>query len=89
MDKPTQIKIGATKVNQTAYDKYMRITCEHGIEVRLIMHWDEQDGYEFTWLDPEDRFTSAPAWAENFEEKYNKSLGIFLDNLHPHTLVTL
>jgi hypothetical protein len=89
MDKPTQIKIGATKVNETAYDKHMSITGMDGVEVRLILHWDENDGYEFTWLDKENRFISAPSWAENFEGEYERSLGIFLDNLHPHTLVTL
>lgn len=83
------IKVGAMVKNVTAYDKDMNITDADGVEVRLILHWDENDGFEFTWLDMENRFINAPAWAENFEEEYDRSLGLFLDSQEPHTTVTL
>jgi hypothetical protein len=85
----TQIKVGAMDKHYTAYDKDMNIIGADGVEVRVILHWDEHDGYEYTWLDLESRFINAPAWAENFEEEHNKSLGSFLDSLEAHSLVTL
>jgi len=85
----TQLQVGAMVKQVTAYDKDVNITGADGVEVRLILHWDSNDGYEFTWLDMENRFISAPAWAESFEEDYDKSLGLFIDNFEPHTKVTL
>jgi hypothetical protein len=61
----------------------MNITHD-GQEVRVILHWDRHDGYEITWLDLENRFISAPAWAQKIEDE-DDNLGYVLDCLTEHT----
>ena len=79
-----KIQVGALLKTETAYDKDMNITFE-GQEVRVIMHWDDHDGFDIQWLDLEGRWISAPAWAEKIEADGDMSIGYFLDSLEPHT----
>lgn len=83
------LNIGSIAKRVTSYDKDMRITGDDGVEVRVIMHWDTNDGFEFTWLDMENRFIATPEWAQKFEDDWDKSLGMFLDNVEAHSLVAL
>jgi hypothetical protein len=85
------IEVGSILKTETAWDKDMNITHD-GQEIRVILHWDSHDGYEWTWLDLEGRFVSSPAWADKIDEEghaYPSGLGYFLDCLSPHTKVQL
>ena len=74
------IKTGAMTKAVTAYDKDYDIEID-GVEMRVILHWDDNDGYELTWLDTEGRFITSPDW---IDEHYN--LCLKLDNTDPHML---
>jgi hypothetical protein len=80
----TQIEVGALLKTETAYDKDMNITCD-GQEVRVILHWDTHDGWDYTWLDMENRFIDTPEWAQKIEDEGDMSIGFFLDGLEAHT----
>ena len=53
------IKTGAMIMSVTSWDKDYDITID-GQEMRVILHWDDHDGFEMTWLDKEGRFISSP-----------------------------
>lgn len=82
------IKVGSVLKTETAYDKDMNITYD-GQEVRVIVHWDDHDGFEYTWMDMERRFINTPAWAQKIEDDGEMSIGYFLDSLQPHSEVKL
>jgi hypothetical protein len=79
-----QIEVGALLKTETAYDKDMNITVD-GQEVRVILHWDSHDGFDIQWLDLENRWINAPAWADAIDEAGEMSVGYFLDSLEAHT----
>ena len=79
-----QLDVGACLKTETAYDKDMNLTVD-GVEVRVILHWDMHDGFEYTWLDMENRFINTPAWAQKIEDDGEMSIGFFLDGLQAHT----
>ena len=80
----TQLEVGALLKTETAYDKDMNLTFD-GEEIRVILHWDDHDGFEIQWLDLEGRWISAPWWADKIEEEGKMSVGFFLDSLEAHT----
>jgi hypothetical protein len=79
-----QLEIGSVLKTETAYDKDMNITFD-GQEVRVILHWDDHDGFDIQWLDLEGRWINAPAWADAIDEAGEMSVGYFLDSLTPHS----
>jgi hypothetical protein len=78
-----EIRTGAMSKGVTAYDKDFDLTID-GEEVRVILHWDDNDGYETTWLDKEGRFITSPDWLDGVEDFCLK-----LDNTEPHSKVLL
>ena len=78
-----QIKVGAMTKGVTAYDKDFDLTID-GTEYRVILHWDDNDGYETTWIDKEGRFTTSPEWVWEDE-----SFCLKLDGKEPHTVWNL
>jgi hypothetical protein len=78
-----EITTGAMNKVVTAYDKDYDITVD-GVEMRVILHWDDHDGYETTWLDKEGRFLTSPDW---LVEHYDFCLK--LDGTQPHSKVKL
>lgn len=79
-----QIEVGALLKTETAYDKDMNITVD-GQEVRVILHWDDHEGFDIQWLDLEGRWINAPTWADAIDEAGEMSVGYFLDSLEAHT----
>jgi hypothetical protein len=79
-----EIQVGALLKTETAYDKDMNITFD-GQEIRVILHWDTNDGWDIQWLDLENRWINQPAWADKIEEEDTMSVGYFLDSLEAHT----
>lgn len=77
------IKVGSLLKTETAYDKDVNFTRDD-VEYRVIIHWDDHDGYEATWLDDEGRFISSPDWADEMDNLYST-----LDLAKPHTEVSL
>jgi hypothetical protein len=77
------ITTGAMSKSTTAYDKDFDLTID-GEEVRVILHWDDLDGYELTWLDKEGRFITSPDWLYEHDDFCLK-----LDNTEPHSKVQL
>jgi hypothetical protein len=75
-----EIRTGAMTKAVTAYDKDYDLTID-GVEMRVILHWDDNDGYELTWLDKEGRFITSPDWVSEHDNFCLK-----LDNTEPHTL---
>ena len=47
------IEVGALLKTETAYDKDMNLTFD-GKEIRVILHWDDHDGFEMPWCTGED-----------------------------------
>lgn len=80
----TEIQVGALLKTETAYDKDMNITVD-GQEIRVILHWDDHDGFDIQWLDLDNRWIQQPAWADKIEEEDVWSIGTFLDSLEAHT----
>lgn len=78
-----EIKTGAMTKATTSYDKDFDLTID-GVEVRVILHWDDNDGYELTWLDKQDRFITSPDWLDEVDNFCLK-----LDNTEPHSKVLL
>lgn len=78
-----EVKTGAMTRAVTAYDKDYDITID-GVEMRVILHWDDNDGYELTWLDKEGRFISSPDWLWEDDKFCLK-----LDNTEAHSVVKL
>lgn len=79
-----QLEVGALLKTETAYDKDMNITFD-GQEIRVILHWDDHDGFDIQWLDLEGRWIEEPAWAKAIDEEGSMSIGYFLDSLQAHT----
>lgn len=77
------IKTGAMTKSVTAYDKDFDITID-GAEMRVILHWDDIDGFEMTWLDSEGRFISSPDWIDEVDDFCLK-----LDSTDTHSVVKL
>lgn len=80
----TEIQVGSLLKTETAYDKDMNLTYD-GQEIRVILHWDDHDGFDIQWLDSQNRWTTQPAWADKIEESDEMSIGYFLDSLEAHT----
>jgi len=78
------IEVGALLKTETAYDKDMNLIFD-GKEIRVILHWDDHDGFDIQWLDLEGRWIEAPAWADKIEADGEMSVGYFLDSLEAHT----
>ena len=53
----------------TAYDKDIDFTYE-GVKYRVILHWDDHDGFSITWLDSENRFITTPDWLEDEDAQF-------------------
>jgi hypothetical protein len=79
-----QLEVWALLKTETAYDKDMNITFD-GKEIRVILHWDDHDGFDIQWLDLEGRWIEEPAWAKAIDEAGEMSIGYFLDSLEAHT----
>jgi hypothetical protein len=79
-----QLEIGSVLKTETAYAKDMNITFD-GQEVRVILNWDDHDGFDVQWLDLDGRWINAPAWADAIDEAGEMSVGYFLDSLTPHS----
>ena len=77
------IRTGAMSKAVTGYDKDFDLTID-GVEVRVILHWDDTDGYSLTWLDKEDRFITSPDWLDEV-----KDFCLKLDNTDTHSKVLL
>jgi hypothetical protein len=77
------ITTGAMSKSVTAYDKDFDLTID-GVEMRVILHWDDVDGFETTWLDKEGRFITSPDWLDEVEDFCLK-----LDGTEPHSKVSL
>ena len=80
----TEIQVGALSKETTAYDKDMNLTFDDK-EIRVILHWDDHDGFDIQWLDLEGRWIEAPAWADKIDADGEMSVGYFLDSLEAHT----
>ena len=78
-----EVKTGAMSKTVTAYDKDYDLTID-GVEYRVILHWDDVDGFETTWLDKEGRFIISPEWVWDEPEFCLK-----LDGTEPHSKVSL
>jgi hypothetical protein len=78
-----EIKTGAMSKSVTAYDKDFDLTID-GVEMRVILHWDDVDGFETTWLDKEGRFITSPDWLDGVDDFCLK-----LDGTEPHSKVSL
>ena len=78
-----EIKTGAMSKTVTSYDKDFDVTID-GVEMRIILHWDDHDGFELTCLDKEGRFTTLPDWAWEIHD-----IGYKLDCTEPHSTVKL
>jgi hypothetical protein len=78
-----EIKTGAMTKGVTAYDKDFDLIID-GVEMRVILHWDDNDGFELTWLDKEGRFITSPDWLDEVEDFCLK-----LDSTEPHSKVKL
>lgn len=77
------VKTGSMSKIVTAYDKDIDVTVD-GVEMRVILHWDDHDGYEMTWLDSEGRFITSPDWISEVYEFCLK-----LDGANTHSEVKL
>ena len=77
------IEVGALLKTETAYDKDIDFTRD-GVQYRVIIHWDDHDGYEATWLDSEGRFVSSPDWADELNNLYQT-----LDVAKPHSKIDI
>lgn len=77
------ITTGAMTKGVTAYDKDFDLEID-GVEYRVILHWDDHDGYETTWLDKEGRFITSPDWLDDVEDFCLK-----LDSTEAHSRVLL
>jgi hypothetical protein len=78
-----EIKTGAMTKGVTAYDKDFDLTID-GVETRVILHWDDMDGYELTWMDKEGRFITSPDWLDEVDDFCLK-----LDSTEAHSKVLL
>lgn len=83
-----QIKVKSLLKTETAYDKDMTIEVD-GKELRVIVHWDDHDGFDIQWLDGEKRWVNEPDWATAIDEAGEMSVGYFLDSLNTDSEVTL
>jgi hypothetical protein len=52
--------------------------------MRVILHWDDNDGFELTWLDKEGRFITSPDWLDGVDDFCLK-----LDGTEAHSKVSL
>ena len=77
------IMAGAMSKATTAYDKDFDLTID-GEEVRVILHWDDMDGFELTWMDKEGRFITSPDWLDEVDDFCLK-----LDSTEAHSKVLL
>jgi hypothetical protein len=77
------IQIEGIEKKETAYDKHIHFVYQD-IKYYVVIHWDDHDGYEATWLDNENRFISTPDWAEDIHDLYGT-----LDLAKAHTEVSL
>jgi hypothetical protein len=53
----------------TAYDKDIEFINEE-IKYRVILHWDDHDGFSITWMDSENRFITTPDWLEDEDAQF-------------------
>lgn len=83
-----KVQVGSLLKTETAYDKDMNLTFD-GTEIRVILHWDDHDGFDIQWLDLDNRWIEQPDWATKIEEAGQMSVGFFLDGLQAHTEATL
>jgi len=75
------IKIESITKEDTAYDKEITFTYE-GESYSVLLHWDNCDGYDLTFLD-----TVSPDWADNWEDNNDgESLAYVLDGLTDEVL---
>lgn len=79
-----EIQVGSVLKTETAFAKDMNITVD-GQEIRVILNWDDHDGFDIQWLDLEGRWINAPEWANKIDEEGEMSVGFFLDSLEAHT----
>jgi hypothetical protein len=78
-----EIKTEAMIKSVTAYDKDFNLIID-GVETRVILHWDDMDGFELTWMDKENRFITSPDWLDEV-----KDFCLKLDSTEPHSKVLL
>lgn len=78
-----EVKTEAMIKSVTAYDKDFDLIID-GVEMRVILHWDDVDGFETTWLDKEGRFITSPDWVWEMDDFCLK-----LDSTEPHSKVQL
>ena len=73
-----RIVISHSSEENTAWKRYICLEYQ-GNEHKLILFWDEFNGYEIFWREP----SKAPDWAVNWKEEENEgaSLAGYLDFL--------
>ena len=81
--KLMELEIGAMEKSIVAYMKDLTFTCG-GKEYRVIVHWNDMEGYSTTWIDSEGRFSTSPDWIDSIPR-----FTALLDNSKPHTKVEL
>ena len=77
------LQIEGIEKKETAYDKHIHFVYQD-TKYYVVLHWDDHDGFEATWLDDENRFISSPDWADEITNFY-----LELDLAKPHTWVSL
>ena len=78
-----ELEIGAMEKTVVAYMKDLTFTY-NGKEYRVIVRWDEREGYSSTWINSDGAFIMSPDWIKSLA-----TLEIALDNCKPHTKVEL
>jgi hypothetical protein len=64
-----KFEVGAVIRTVTAYDKDIDFIND-GVKYRVILHWDDHDGFSITWLDSENRFITTPDWLEDEDAQF-------------------
>lgn len=81
------MKIKGVTKEETAYDKHITFERE-GIEYSVLLHWDNNNGFELNFLDGK-RFIPDPEWAIEWQDSQQygeESLEYKLDSLTEEVL---
>lgn len=82
--KKELIKITGIKHEETAWKRYIYFDYA-GLRHKVLLFWDEFNGYDLYWENEEGRLTShkAPDWAKNWDEDEHDGMTLehYLDEL--------
>lgn len=78
MNATKQIEITDQRHEETGWKRYIYFKYE-GKDYELTLFWDEFNGYEIYWREP----NTAPDWARNWDEDMSEGLSLagWLDEL--------